>query len=189
VDALDLLLHPVRLRIVHAMAGRRVRTTAELRARLPDVSQATVYRQVSLLVEGGLLEVASETRVRGAVERRFRLSHPRPAIGQGRAASMSIEAHRSGFLAAIGALVAEFNAYLDRKHADPNSDSVGYRQLPLWLNSEEVAELVREETRIINSMAGNEPRQDRRLYLLSPILFPIDERPESGSGVGADQRT
>src|SRR5262245_55649252 len=119
VDTLDLLLHPVRLRIVHALSGGRARTTAELCARLANVPRTTMYRHVGLLAAAGLLEVDGERRVHGAVERRYRLCRARAVIGPEAAASMSLDAHRQGFAAAVGALLAEFNAYLDREHADP----------------------------------------------------------------------
>ena len=51
----ELVLHPVRLRIVQAFLGTPSLTTAQLRERLPDVPAATLYRQVATLVEGGLL--------------------------------------------------------------------------------------------------------------------------------------
>src|SRR6185312_13615775 len=73
MDPVELLLHPVRLRIVHALSGGRTVTTAQLCARMPDVSQATVYRHVGLLTDAGILEVAGEQRVRGFVERSYRL--------------------------------------------------------------------------------------------------------------------
>jgi hypothetical protein len=75
----------------------------------------------------------------------------------------------------MAALVAEFNTYLDRGQADPQADSVGYRQLPLWLDREELAALVAEVTAAIARRAGNGPTASRRLYLLSPILFPIGD--------------
>ncbi len=186
VDTLALLLHPVRLRIVHAMSGGRVRTTSDLCDCLPDVSKATIYRHVGLLVEGGLLEVAGERRVHGAVERRFRLSRARPAIDRNRAGTMSLDEHRQGFVTAVAALVAEFNGYLDREHANPTDDWVGYRQLPLWLSREEVARLISEQTRIIRPLMGNQPSPDRHLYLMSPILFPIEEPPRAVSDEHAD---
>ena len=70
MTTVDLLLHPVRLRVVHALSGGAALTTAQLGARMPEVSKVTVYRQVAALVDGGFLEVAGEQRVRGAVERR-----------------------------------------------------------------------------------------------------------------------
>ena len=175
----DLLLHPVRLRIVHAMYGGRIRTTSDLCARLPDVSKATVYRQVALLVEGGLLEVASEQRVHGAVERRYRLHQARAVIDRDAAAAMSLEEHRHGFAAAMAGLIAEFNTYLDREAADPTADLVGYRQIPVWLNHDEAAELISAVRASIESKMDNKPAPGRSLYLLSPILFPIEEPPQA----------
>jgi len=179
----------VRLRIVHAMSGGRTRTTSDLCVRLPDVSKATVYRQVALLVEGGLLEVAGEQRVHGAVERRYRLHQARVVIDRDAAAAMSLEDHRLGFAAALAGLVAEFNAYLDREQADPTANMVGYRQIPLWLNQEEVAELISEIRGIIVSRMDNKPGPDRGLYLLSPILFPIEELPRDSTDEHTDHRT
>ena len=49
MEILELLLHPIRIRIVNAFSGDRSRTTSQVCARLPDVSQATVYRHVALL--------------------------------------------------------------------------------------------------------------------------------------------
>jgi DNA-binding transcriptional ArsR family regulator len=181
VNTRDLLLHPVRLRIVHAMSGGRTRTTSDLCASLPDVSKATVYRHVALLAEGGLLEIAGEHRVHGAVERHYRLHRARAVIDRDAAASMSLEEHRRGFAAAMAGLVAEFNNYLDREHADPTADLVGYRQIPLWLTQDEVAELITEVRRSIESKMNNTPARDRSLHLLSPILFPIEELPQHTS--------
>jgi DNA-binding transcriptional ArsR family regulator len=173
VDTLELLLHPVRVRILHAMAGGLERTTSDLLARLPDVSKATVYRHVGLLAEAGVLEVVSEQRVHGAMERRYRLHRPGAVIGPDDAASMSLDEHRHGFAAAMAALVAEFNTYLDQAHADPTEDKVGYRQIPIWLKQDELAELISQIRSILTSRMDNQPAPGRRLYLLSPIIFPI----------------
>jgi DNA-binding transcriptional ArsR family regulator len=173
MDTLDLLLHPVRLRIVHAMAGGRIVTTTGLCARLPDVPKTTVYRHVGLLAEAGVLEVAGEQRVHGAVERRYRLSPARARIDADMAASMSLDDHRRAFAAAMAALLAEFSAYLDRVDADPTADLAGYRQIPLWLSRDELTELIGQVTEAVVAKAGNQPAPGRRLHLVSPILVPI----------------
>jgi len=172
VNTVDLLLHPVRLRIVHALSGGRELTTTELCAGLPDVPRVTVYRQVALLAEGGFLEVAGEQRVRGAVERRYRLRQDRPVIDAEAAAAMTREDHRRGFAAAMAVLIAEFNAYLDRDGADPAADGVSYRQGTLWLSPEELAELAGKLLVDLRKAAANKPAPGRAPYLLSPILFP-----------------
>jgi DNA-binding transcriptional ArsR family regulator len=177
MDTVELLLHPVRLRIVHALSGGRTLTTTQLRARVPDVSKATVYRQVSLLAEGGILEVAGEERVGGTVERRYRLCPARAVIDAEAAAAASLEDYRRAFAVAMAALLGEFNAYLDRCQADPASDAVGFRQHALWLSPNERDELIEEMRRAIVPRLKNQPMPGRRQHLLSPILFPIEEAP------------
>ncbi|MEU7892945.1 helix-turn-helix domain-containing protein [Nonomuraea sp. NPDC049152] len=179
MDTVDLLLHPVRLRIVHAMSGGRTLTTSQLCALLPDVSKATVYRHVGLLADGGLLVTDGEQRVRGAVERRYRLQRARAVIDADTAASASLEDHRRGFATAMATLLAEFNAYLDRD-PDPAADLVGYRQHALWLSQAELAEMISEMREVIVSRMGNEPSPERTRHLLSPILFPAEEPPAGG---------
>jgi DNA-binding transcriptional ArsR family regulator len=177
MDPVDLLLHPVRLRIVHAMSGGRTLTTAQLCELLPDVSKATVYRHVGLLADGGLLEVDGEQRVRGAVERRYRLRRARAVIDADTAASAATEDHRRAFAVAMATLLAEFNAYLDRDHADPATDLVGYRQHAIWLSPDERAEMIGELREVIAARMTNDPSPDRTRHLLSPILFPAEEPP------------
>jgi hypothetical protein len=178
VDKVDLLLHPVRLRIVNVMSGGRTCTTAELCARLPDVPKTSVYRHVGHLVDAGVLEVAKEERVRGATERHYRLRRDRATIGTDEAAAMTLADHRQGFTAAMAALLAEFNAYLDRDGADPTADSVGYRQGLIWLTDDELAEMVASVTAILAANAANKPAPDRRPHLVSAILFPAESPPQ-----------
>jgi hypothetical protein len=75
------------------------------------------------------------------------------------------------------ALLAEFNAYLDRDHADPAADLVGYRQHAVWLSRDELLDMISQLRHAIAPRLANPPTPDRTQYLLSPILFPIDEPP------------
>ena len=178
MDALELLAHPVRLRIVHAMRGDRTLTTAELGALLPDVSKAMLYRHVDLLASAGILEVAEERRVRGAVERRYRLRPDRAAITGG---PPSPDDYWQVFATALAVLTAEFRAYLDRKDADPAGDLVGFRQHAVWLSRTELEQMIADLREVITPRLANQPAEDRARYLLSPILFPM-EQPAPGRG-------
>lgn len=177
MDTFELLLHPVRLRIVHALSGGRSLTTAQLRARMPDVSKATMYRHVSLLTEGGLLEVESEQQVGGTIERSYRLRRSSAVITSDAAAAASLDDYRRAFAVAMAALLGEFNAYLDRGHADPSTDAVGFRQHALWLSPHERDELIGNLRKAIVPQLNNEPAPGRRQHLLSPILFPTEDEP------------
>jgi DNA-binding transcriptional ArsR family regulator len=182
MDPIELLIQPVRLRIVFAMAGGRVLTSSDLRARLPDVPKATLYRHIGLLADGGILEVEGERRVRGAVERRYRLREERTLISAETAATISNEGHRRAFAASIAAIMAEFGAYLDREGSNPVRDSVSYRQFTLWLTPAEVASLVAEILDVLKARAIHRPSPGRTAHLLSTILFPIGPRSKGAAG-------
>ncbi|WP_246281909.1 helix-turn-helix domain-containing protein [Fodinicola acaciae] len=170
---MGLIGHPVRLRIVHAMRAGQVMTTAQLCERLPDVSKAMVYRHIDLLVSGGVLEVADEQRVRGAVERHFRLRQEKAVIEQEK---LTADDYRQGFAVVMAVLAAEFDAYLQRQGADPVADLVGIRQHSVWLSREELLGLIDDLRAAIVPRLANEPTTNRRQFLLSPIFFPVDSR-------------
>ncbi|MFE6685114.1 helix-turn-helix domain-containing protein [Streptomyces sp. NPDC057743] len=174
MDATELLLHPVRLRVLHALAGDRALTTSQLRERMPEVPKVTLYRHVGLLAEAGFLELVEEQRVRGAVERHYRLRRDRPVIDADAASAMSTDDHRRGFAASMAVLIAEFNAYLDRPGADPVADAVSYRQGTLWLSPDELAAIHRELLAVLGPLLANGPAPGRSPYLMSRIFFPSD---------------
>ena len=172
MDASELLIHPVRLRIVHALSGGQAMTTIELGERMPDVSKAGLYRHVDRLAEAGVLEVAQERRARGAVERRYRLRREHAAVTAD--SSTTPDEWRRAFVAAMAALLSEFDAYLGREVADPIGDLVGFRQHAMWLSPDELEALIADLRAAIMPRLAQSPTPDRRQYLLSPIHFPID---------------
>lgn len=174
MDPFKLLAHPVRLRVIHTLRGGRVLTAGQLCDRIDDVSKATMYRHLDLLTEAGVLDVVEERRVRGAVERHYRLHGERAGIDAARFAELTKDDHRVGFAAATAALQAEFAAYLEREDADPAADLVGYRQHAVWLGREELETLIAALRAAILPVLENEATEGRTPHLLSPILFPID---------------
>src|SRR5215472_4321535 len=118
VATADLLLHPVRLRIVQAFLGDRALTTSQLGAELADIPTASLYRHVARLVDAGVLAVVAERRVRGAVERTYVLRVMSASIGLDEVAGMSAEDHHRAFMAFVAGLLADFDRYLDRGDID-----------------------------------------------------------------------
>jgi Helix-turn-helix domain len=171
----DLLLHPVRLRIVQAFLGERTLTTADLRAELADVPAATLYRHVGVLADAGVLVVAGERRVRGASERSYRLVTASASVGAGEAAAMSAEDHRRAFATFVAGLLADFDRYTERAGAgglDLARDGVGYRQLGLWLTDEEFGELVADLRAALTARAALEPDGTRSRRIVSQVFLP-----------------
>ncbi len=145
----DLLLHPVRLRIVQAFLGDRALTTTGLRAELPDVPAASLYRHVARLVDGGVLGVVAERRVRGAVERTYVLRTAAASIGLDELAKMTPDEHRQAFLAYVAGLIGDFDRYLARGDIDLLRDGVSYRMAAVWLDDAEAMEFIREIVTVV----------------------------------------
>lgn len=171
----DLLLHPVRLRIVQAFLGERPLTTSELSAELSDVPSASLYRHVARLVDAGVLQVVSERRVRGALERTYMLRLAAASIGPDEIASMSADEHRQAFMAFVAGLLADVDRYLQREDADPLRDGVGYRLAGMWLDDAEYADLLRDLVRMLQPRLANAPRKGRRRRILATVLLLGDD--------------
>jgi DNA-binding transcriptional ArsR family regulator len=171
---LDLLLHPVRLRILRTLLDGHPATTAQLRERLPDIPPATMYRHVGALAEAGVLEVLDEKRIRGTVERTYRVSWHRAEIDPAARATMTTDDHRRTFTAFVGGLLADFDQYLTHEPADPTADGVTYQQAALWLTDDEMAELLTEIRASVTNRLGRDPGQNRTRRMISLVSMPAE---------------
>jgi len=171
----DLLLHPVRLRIVQAFLGDRALTTTQLSAELSDVPTASLYRQVARLVSAGVLQVVAQRRVRGAVERTYVLRLAAARVSLDEIAEMSADDYRQMFMAYAAGLLADFDRYLQRPEVDLVRDGVAFAIEGLWLDDAEFAELMRDLYRVLQPRRANAPKPGRRRRLLASVLLPGDE--------------
>lgn len=167
----DILLHPVRLRIVLAVAGDEV-TTADIAKRLPDVSQATLYRHVAKLADAGILDVVGERQARGAKERTYRVSATQARIEAGEASEMSADEHFEAFTTFAGVLIETYGRYLRTPSSNPATDGVSVRQARLWLTDGELDNLVVDLTTILSPYLDFTRTDERTPRLLSTILMP-----------------
>ncbi|MFD9702092.1 helix-turn-helix domain-containing protein [Lentzea sp. NPDC059081] len=173
--SLDLLLHPVRLRIVQALLDGHPSTTTQLRQRLPEIAPATMYRHVAVLAEAGVLEVLDEKRVRGIMERTYRLCWDRAQLDGADRAAMTPEDHLRAFTAFTGSLLADFGQYVERDSADPAADGVTYQRASLWLTDAEHQELLAELRASITARTGGSPGPGRTRRLVGLVAMPEGE--------------
>lgn len=168
----DLLLHPVRMRILQTLFDSDPLTTAQLRERLPDIAPATMYRHIAVLADAGVLEVVSEKRVRGTVERSYRVRAENAVVAPGARAAMTREAHQRAFTTFSASLMGDFDRYLAREDADPVADGVVYRQAAVWLTDEEFAAMTEEIERAVVSRIGPTTGGGRTRRIVSLVVVP-----------------
>jgi DNA-binding transcriptional ArsR family regulator len=175
----DLLLHPVRMRILQALFDADPLTTAQLRERIPDVAPATMYRQIAVLTEAGVLEVAEERRVRGTTERSYRVRKEEAVVDPEARAAMSREDHLRSYTTFAASLLGDFDRYLAHEDADPHVDGVVYRQAAVWLTEEEFAVMVEEIEKAVVSRFDN-VREGRVRRVVSLVVVPDEPKPGAG---------
>ncbi|HEY5221451.1 MAG TPA: helix-turn-helix domain-containing protein [Microbacteriaceae bacterium] len=174
MDKLELLMHPVRLRIILQLQDQQL-TTAQIARALPGVSKATIYRQIVRLVDGEILEVTGEEPKRGTVERSYSLRTGAARIDEAAFAAMTTEEHRRGFTAMVASLLAEFNAYLDQQDSKPAAGPLAYGQRKLWLNTDEFADFENDMLELMKKYSGADHADNRQAFLTGLILFPAHQ--------------
>lgn len=168
----DLLLHPVRLRIVKLFLDGRQLTTSEVAAEIDDVPAASIYRHIARLASGGVLAVVSERRVRGAVERIYAIRWEGARLDPDEIARMTPEEHGQAFMAYVAGMLADADRYLASGQVDPLIDGADYRAGALWLTNEEYAAFLQELAVVIQPHLQHGPGEGRSRRLLYGVVLP-----------------
>ncbi len=168
----DLILHPVRMRVLGALAGGRNLTAGQMAERLGNVPLPSLYRHLGKLVKGGVLAVLEERRVRGAVERVYGLAEGSASLTADDLADADRDDHMRYFMTFLASLVDDFARYLEHGEVDFEKDGVGYAQTPLQLSDREFEDVVGEIRDVLMRAAANEAAPGRRRRLFSTIILP-----------------
>jgi hypothetical protein len=162
--------------------------------RMKDIPQATLYRQISRLVRGGLLVVVEERPVRGTLEKVYALNtaaSPQFASYEEAVEAinrLSKEDHQRYFTTFLLTILDDFARYLSQRHSgqlDLAGDGVGYHKLPLFLSDEEFAAFSTALNQALAPFLRLENTPERRKRLFSTIMMPADDSPESSNGTNA----
>jgi DNA-binding transcriptional ArsR family regulator len=167
----ETVLHPVRLRIVHALMDREL-TARQLGAVLSDIPQASLYRHVGRLVDAGVLRVTREERVRGGTQRTYTVVESAVTLGPQDFGDASNADHQRYFAAFIGAVIAGFEQYLRTPGAAPTGDGVVYQQIPVWVTPAESRRLTAAITDLLHPLRADEGGRQRRRTTFAMVLHP-----------------
>jgi DNA-binding transcriptional ArsR family regulator len=167
----ELLLHPLRIRIVSEFTGGQ-RTVRELAEALSDVPQATLYRHVTALVDGGVLEQVGERAVRGPSERVYRV-----ALGADRIRPEEIDEvppaeQRRMFAVFTASLIDSFAAYIGTGDAVPSADGLSYNRAVVNLSPEERQDFGTRFAELVAELLALPPAGHRRRYHIASCFIP-----------------
>lgn len=171
-STVNLVLHPIRMRILMALAGREL-TAGQLGQVLTDVPQATLYRHIKRLADSGVLIVVSENPVRGTVEKVFTLDAGHASLRPDELAQLDADSHMRLFVGFIASLLDDYARYLEgSQQIDLVADGVGYRKVILNLSQSELVDLSQNLNLALKPYLGLSPAPERQARLFSTVLVP-----------------
>jgi DNA-binding transcriptional ArsR family regulator len=169
---IDVLLHPIRLRIVRAFLGESALTARGLAVKLDDVPQATLYRHMNRLAEAGILIVTSETPVRGAMERTYRLEPKAVKVSPEDIRAIDPQTHLKYFSVFAASLLEDFGRYMRAGDVDAVRDDVHYLQVTFNAAPKEFAAFMKELNALIKRFAELGAAKRRVQRTVSIVTLP-----------------
>lgn len=174
----DLIIHPVRFRILRAI-GQDMVTTQEIADRLPDVPKSSIYRHLKLLLEGDMVIIAETKLVNGIQEKVYQLAQ-RPYLTAEDMAGLSAEEHVQYFSTYVMSLLQDFAAYVtDAESAagkvDMLADRTGYTEVEFYATLAELDQLNMELNTALLKLMNNPPGNGRQKRKISVVAHPIRE--------------
>lgn len=166
----DVILHPVRMRIVQTLIGGRKLTVQQIGGRLQDIPQATLYRHLNKLVKAKIIEAVEEYPVRGAVEKVYALPDQAGVVYSADIEKWTPEEHMDAFMKFISVVWGDFERYVGQGNFDLQKDGAGYRQISFYATDEEYKNFIEILGKELMKLASNEEGSGRRKRTLSTIV-------------------
>lgn len=177
-------MHPLRMRIVVALSAEDL-TTRQVHQLMPEVSQASLYRAVSQLVAGGMIEVVGEERRGGALERTYRVVLGHAPLSDEELGSTSpgevlgvVETLSDMVVTAAGRYLAEAGDAWE-------PSQLTLRHTPVWLTDEDRVRLHEDVLALMTTYGGKQRSPDARLYSVNIAIVPEPARTTHDSADGA----
>lgn len=172
---LDVILHPIRFRIIQRFIDGKNRTAKQLANELKDIAQATLYRQLDALTKNEILTIVEENQIRGTVEKVYALNFSKVSMTNEDVKELSREEHLKYFLFFTAQLTKSFESYLEKEEIDFEEDGVGYRQIALQLSNEEFKNFIADLRKLFEKYNSLPPNPEQKKRLISTVMMPEKE--------------
>lgn len=169
-DLNQVLLNPIRMRIVQYLATHESVTVGELVSIMTDVPRTTLYRHINTLAGSNILTVVGENRIRGTVEKVYALNILTLSSEN---TLQNATRNAFGFLMKI---YADFEKYFSNANANPGKDRVFLNNTVLLMSDEEYDDFLNELKNLMVKHMKEEPSIKRKARSFSIISAPNIEK-------------
>jgi len=142
-DINEIILNPVRMRIIQEIASGQTITANELCERISDVPRTTMYRHIKILIDNNILSVVSEKKVRGSLERTLALNISEVSKHN------TIENAAENAFGFLMTNYAKFHKYFNGENPDPAKDKIFLNNTVLMMSDKEFDQFIEELRQLI----------------------------------------
>lgn len=164
---MEVMLNPVRMRIIQELATRQNITASELCEKISDVPRTTIYRHINILLDNNILSVVSEKKIRGSLERTLALNTGEILKNN------TIENASQSAWSFLMNRYARFHNYFSGENPDPGKDKIFLNTTVLMMNDSEFDQFL-SELRDLLIKYNFEVADGRKSRDISVISAPIE---------------
>lgn len=172
MDINEIMLNPIRMRIVQVVAAKESVSASDICEKMPDVPRTTLYRHIKILIDNEILTVVAENKIRGSLERILALN-----IGEITKHNTLDNATQNVFRFLMQQY-AKFERYFNSENPDPGADRLFFNNTILMMTDEEFDAFLKDLQQLLQkySFEYTKERKTRDISIISA--------PDEGYGGG-----
>jgi DNA-binding transcriptional ArsR family regulator len=172
LEKAELIIHPVRLRILQVLSGDPL-TTQEIAQHLSSVPVSSLYRHLRLLLQSDLVAISEVRLVKGIQEKVYELAQ-QPLLTQGDIVAATSEDHLRFFTTNLMTLLQDFSGYVeDSTELDLGKDRAEYSESAYWADTEDLVAFQTTIEDALTLLIQNKKDVGRRKYKLALVMHPL----------------
>jgi len=143
----EILMHPVRMKILQSLMQNKENgvTTFEMLESIQDVSQATLYRHIQILLDANIIKIVNERKVRAVTEKFYGLNEEEAHLELEEWRNLSKEKKLNYISYYQLVLMTQYQNYLTSIEKNPSSeDSSTFSLVDLKLPEEQFSNFQNE---------------------------------------------
>lgn len=162
----EVIMNPVRQRIIQYLMVHDKGTVKEIKNKLSDIPTPSLYRHVKILVENSVIVVAEENRIRGTVESVYRMNPSALTVEDEDGMAVQVS---------LMSICTAFAKYFATGHADPRKDMLMLTSCTLMLTDDEFGDFLKEINEFAMKYFSKEPTEGRSPRHVTLISSPVNE--------------
>src|SRR5699024_3078604 len=139
VSKVEILMHPVRMKICVALMGHNEEglTPLEMVKLIKDVSQATLYRHIQMMADDNIIHVIREKKVKSVTEKYYALNEAEAMIDENEWSKISKQ-EKLDYVSYYQLLfLSKYQSYLEKlEQRDKGEDASTFSLVDLKLDDE-----------------------------------------------------